>query len=315
MMWLLLIVVAADAAPLSRARIPTVTRVSMPLAPATPGVLPLTPNVSAAPAAGISPALPSLPVVAAAPAAAPAPSGEVQSAHSGALFDGLVRSAAEVEAPASAQMAIKDLGGAGMQQALGAVASLPVGGSIELGFEPTLASLRALSRLEGFEALLLRHRGGGWLLVKGGTGHAPVPKGDFDVYAHNHYYHPVYAKSFVPYPSDGDLLLSAGRDARFFVVSQSGLAEWSPAIPYEPADRGRLTDAERARRFDPATDSPQRWRQRFLFGTTGRIVLQWTLATAVYGRLLKASGVDFVLYPWSDKRLDAGFLSGPGLGR
>lgn len=211
-------------------------------------------------------------------------------------FDGAAAKA-PVDGPAGPLMA------AAIDSARGA----SVGSLQNLSFRPSLGSLRRMAELEGFEVMLARRRGESWVLIKGEVGSVPVPAGDFDAYYHNHYYHPVLAKSFTPYPSDADLVFSAGKDARFYVVSESGVVEWSPRVPYYPYARGRLSPAERVRLLDPARDEDHGWARRFRRGNPARAALNLILP-AFYAGLLAASGIVFRLYRWKDPALTQDFI-------
>jgi len=194
-----------------------------------------------------------------------------------------------------------------MAAAIEAARPSEVGSIQNLSFRPSQGSLRRMAKLEGFEVMLARRRGEGWVLIKGEVGSVPVPREDFDAYYHNHYYHPVLAKSFTPYPSDPDLLFSAGKDARFYVVSESGVVEWSPRVPYYPYARGRLSPDRRARLLDPARDKGHDWARRFRRGNLARGALNLILP-AFYASLLAASGIVFRLYRWSDPALTQDFI-------
>lgn len=219
--------------------------------------------------------------------------GESQAALLGRAFDGGL--------PAD------DAKGTAMAAAMADSRSMAVGERRSLAFKPSVGSLRALGRHEGYEVMVGRTRDGRWTMIKGDTSSVPGVSEDFEAYYHNHYYHPVYAKSFTPYPSDPDLVFSAGKDARFFVVSDSGVVEWSPKVPYYPYSRSRLSEERKARLLDPASDKDHDWRRRFRSGNAARAALNWILP-AFYGSLLKASGIDFTLYRWSDKRLTQDFI-------
>lgn len=259
----------------------------------------------AAPASAWASATPA-PAAADAPAAAreglPAAADQLRSLAAGQV------SAATIMFDGGGPLPTDDSEGSRLAAAIGGLLPHPVGTSSELSFRPTLGSLRRLARVEGFEMLLARRRGGNWVLVRGDVGSAPSVAGDFDLYVHNHYYHPVLAKSFTPYPSDGDLVFSAGKDARFLVVSESGVVEWSPRVPYHTHGRSRLTAAEQARLLDPARDDTGLWRRSLRRGTSGRIALDLLLLPLFYDRLLRASGVSLRLYRWNDPRLSPSFL-------
>lgn len=264
------------------------------LAPAALGPLALTPAVLA-------------PVVRA-PAAAPAPRPAADHLRAMALpaasasspfdagFDGAAAKA-PVDGPAGPLMA----------SAIDSTRGAAVGSLQPLSFRPSLGSLRRMAKLEGFEVMLARRRGEGWVLIKGDVGSVPVPAGDFDAYYHNHYYHPILAKSFTPYPSDTDLIFSAGKDARFYVVSESGVVEWSPRVPYYPYSRGRLSPEKRARLLEPSRDEDHGWARRFRRGNLARGALNWILPT-FYAGLLAASGIAFRLYRWKDPALTQDFI-------
>lgn len=293
---------AARSAPLSLGTAPALWAPAAMASPAPSILAPALPALSPAPAAlSLAAVLPA----AAAPSAptpqallasmAAAPAAETHAAP-GAAFDGSVPLA-----PADGAS------GALMDAAIDAARGSSIGTVHELSFRPSPGSLKRMAAIDGFEVLVVRRRGAGWILIKGGTGHVPAIEGDFDAYIHNHYYHPVLAKSFTPYPSDGDLVFSAGKDARFLVVSERGVVEWSPRVPYYPYARGKLTPEQRERMLDPKADENHRWQSRFRSGNYRRAALNFILP-AFYGSLLAASGIIFKLRRWSDKALTQDFV-------
>jgi len=272
-----------------------------------------------APAAGFAlPALTASPI--AAPSLAPSPAPAVVPANAApaprALLAAMAAApAAETPAAsggaydgAAAPAPVDDASGALMEAAIASVRGNPVGTVHELAFRPSPGSLKRMAALEGFEVLVARRRGAGWMLIKGDVGSVTSVKGDFDAYIHNHYYHPVLAKSFTPYPSDGDLVFSAGKDARFIVVSDRGVVEWSPRVPYYPYARGRLSPERKERMLDTEVDDSGDWRRRLRRGNLKRAALNLILP-AFYGSLLAASGIAFKLYRWSDRALTPDFLN------
>ena len=282
-----------------------------PAAAAVPRVSP--PRAAAArlaPPAPPSAGLATLPALAQAPkaAVAPAPAAAAPAleALSASLTDGEGQAAA-LAAAFDGSLPPDDDRGALMQAAIDASRSMKLGETAPLRFKPSRASLRRLGKFDGYELLLSRARDGRWTMTRGDARSVPNAPADADLYIHNHFYHPVYAKSFTPYPSDPDLVFSAGKDARFFVVSDDGLVEWSPRVPYYPYSRSKLSPERQARLLDPAKDKDHDWNRRFRAGNPARMALNLVLP-AFYGSLLKASGIDFTLYRWSDPRLTQDFI-------
>lgn len=288
-MSLLLVLLLAGPAFASSSR----SRGKLPAAQPIPGL----PRVELPSLPAVMPAAPTpvSPIQAAAQLAAQEP-GSVEPA-SAAAFDGM----AKLEAGELAALPLDGPKAPGMTAALEASRAMSVGAVQELGFRPSPASLRALARFEAYEAVLARRREGGWILVRGHYKGVSIPDVEsLDVVVHNHFYHPVHQKSFSPYPSEADLMTSAGTRARWYVVSESGVVEWSTDIPYYPGRKAK--PGEPVRLFQKGDDR-EAWRGRLMFGTIGRKAAQLFLP-AFHGAFLKASGIVLRRWSWRDVTQD-----------
>jgi len=125
-----------------------------------------------------------------------------------------------------------DHGGELMKAALKALDAAPAGAVLPLGFAPTAKSLRVVSELP-HEVFLHRRKGDGkWLIARGDRHGVSGEWDDYDLALHNHPTARMGAYSMhSAYPSPEDLETAAGKDARFFVISEEGVVEWNPAVP------------------------------------------------------------------------------------
>ncbi|MBI2385193.1 MAG: hypothetical protein HYV14_04180 [Elusimicrobia bacterium] len=119
-----------------------------------------------------------------------------------------------------------------MKAALKALDAAPAGSVLPLGFAPTAKSLRAVAELP-HEVFLHRRKGDGkWLIARGDRHGVSGEWDDYDLALHNH---PtarmgVYSMHSA-YPSPEDLETAAGKDARFFIISEEGVVEWNSVVP------------------------------------------------------------------------------------
>jgi hypothetical protein len=158
--------------------------------------------------------------------AQPAPSGLLKSGPGGA---------SSMLSPAKAQIlpfAGVDHSGDVMKAALGRLESVPHGRSLTLDFAPSPKSLRVLGDLP-YEVFLYRSRSDGrWRMARGDRHGVSGEWGDYDLAIHNHPEARLGAYSIqTDYPSPQDLETSRGKDARFMVVSKSGVVEWNSDVP------------------------------------------------------------------------------------
>lgn len=166
-----------------------------------------------------------------------------------------------------------DRTGALMKAALKTLDASPAGTVLPLGFAPTEKSLKALSELPHEVFLHRRRADGRWLLARGDR-HGVSGRWDaYDLALHNH---PtarmgVYSMHSA-YPSPEDLETAAGKDARFFVISEEGVVEWNPAVPKDVASTLAST-------------------------AFGRFVMRLSFP-ALYPTLLARRGVAAELRPW-----------------
>ncbi len=125
-----------------------------------------------------------------------------------------------------------DRAGELMKAALKALDASPAGTVLPLGFAPTEKSLKAIAELSHEVFLHRRKADGRWLLARGDRHGVSGEWEDYDLALHNH---PtarmgVYSMHSA-YPSPEDLETAAGKDARFFVISEEGVVEWNAAVP------------------------------------------------------------------------------------
>lgn len=211
----------------------------------------------------------------AAPASQPAPSG-------------LLKPGA-APAPAAGQAQVLPFAGVDhsgdvMKAALAKLQGLPPGESLRLNFAPGPSSLKALSELP-YEVFLYRSRAdGSWRMARGDRHGVSGEWGDYDLAIHNHPEARLGAYSIqTDYPSPQDLETSRGKDARFMVVSKSGVAEWNSDLPEGIGAKLEST----------------RW---------GRFVMRIAFPSLYPGHL-RRSGVAVEMTPWrkfSQARLDEG---------
>lgn len=119
-----------------------------------------------------------------------------------------------------------------MKAALAELAALPPGRDLRLKFAPSPKSLRVLAELD-HEVLLTRGRADGvWRLSRGDRHGVSGEHTDYDYAIHNHPEARWGAYSLqTDYPSPQDLETSRGKNARFMVVSKSGVTEWNSDLP------------------------------------------------------------------------------------
>lgn len=125
-----------------------------------------------------------------------------------------------------------DRSGALMKAALKTLDASPAGTVLPLDFAPTEKGLKVLSELPHEVFLHRRRSDGRWLLARGDRHGVAGQWDDYDLALHNH---PtarmgVYSMHSA-YPSPEDLETAAGKDARFFVISEEGIVEWNAAVP------------------------------------------------------------------------------------
>ncbi len=178
--------------------------------------------------------------------------------------------AAKKSAPSSGRT---DADGSRMKAALAELGASPSGAPLELSFVPSPKSLEALAELP-YEVFLYRRRSdGAWLAARGGRHEVSGEWGDYDIAIHNHPETRLGAYSVhSEYPSPMDLETSAGKNARFAVVTKSGVVEWRSNVP---AGISRKLESTRA----------------------GRFVMRITFPS-FYPWLLARSGVSAELLPW-----------------
>lgn len=174
---------------------------------------------------------------------------------------------------------------------------------LAVGFLPTPASLKEMSKLD-HEVFLFRERGTGlWRLAGGERWGVSGDFGDYDLGLHNHPdmrlgVHSLYS----PYPSPQDLLNAAGKDARVFVVSVKGVAEWNTAVPF-PDEPGRFLPS------DASEAEASEWVRRLESGSwLRRLVMKLTFPEG-YPSLARSLGVAMELRPWrkvTQEWLDSG---------
>ncbi|MEQ1920246.1 MAG: hypothetical protein ABL955_13715, partial [Elusimicrobiota bacterium] len=166
-----------------------------------------------------------------------------------------------------------DRAGALMKSALKTLAASPAGTILPLDFIPTDKSLRVLSELT-YEVFLHRRKSDGKWLMASGDRHGVSGKWDaYDLALHNHPETRMGAYSLhSAYPSPEDLETAAGKEARFFVLSNEGVVEWNSSVPKGIASSLSST--------------------RF-----GRFVMRLTFP-ALYPTLLARRGVAAELKPW-----------------
>lgn len=166
-----------------------------------------------------------------------------------------------------------DHSGALMKEALKALDAAPANSILPLAFSPTDKSLRAISELTHEVFLHRRKSDGKWLIARGDRHGVAGAWEDYDLALHNH---PtarmgVYSMHSA-YPSPEDLETAAGKDARFFVISEEGVVEWNSTVPKNPG--AALSD-----------------------GFFGRFVMRLAFP-ALYPTLLARRGVAAELKPW-----------------
>ncbi|MDP3541466.1 MAG: hypothetical protein Q8T11_03235 [Elusimicrobiota bacterium] len=125
-----------------------------------------------------------------------------------------------------------DRTGERMKAALKTLHASPAGTILPLGFAPTEKSLKAISELSHEVFLHRRKSDGLWLLARGDRHGVSGEWDAYDLALHNH---PtarmgVYSMHSA-YPSPEDLETAAGKEARFFVISEEGVVEWNSAVP------------------------------------------------------------------------------------
>lgn len=169
-----------------------------------------------------------------------------------------------------------------------AIRSVQGRSSVELDFVPSPNSLKAISQLP-YEVFLYRERATGiWKMTKGDQLSVAGDFGDYDMGLHNHVdirmgLHSVYT----PYPQPDDLVTGAGKDARLFVISVDGVAEWNPHVPF-PDEPERFLTAENA----------GQWNQQFHTGSFWRRLVMRLSFPSGYPTLAKSLGVAMELRPW-----------------
>lgn len=166
-----------------------------------------------------------------------------------------------------------DRSGELMKAALKTLDASPAGSVLPLGFAPTEKSLKVISELPHEVFLHRRKSDGKWLLARGDRHGVAGEWEAYDLALHNH---PtarmgVYSMHSA-YPSPEDLETAAGKDARFFVISEEGVVEWNSAVP---KDIGRALAAT----------------------AFGRFVMRLSFP-ALYPTLLARRGVAAELRPW-----------------
>lgn len=154
-------------------------------------------------------------------------------------------------------------------------------GPMELGFAPSPASLKAVADNPS-EVFLYRERAtGAWRLSAGKQ--APA-SGDYDL---------GLRSARAAYPRPADLVAGAGKDARLFVVSAQGVAEWNPVIPF-PDEPARLLGAGAS----PAEAAE--WSRQFHAGSFWRRLVMNLTFPAGYPTLARSLGVAMELKSWKD---------------
>lgn len=185
-----------------------------------------------------------------------------------------------------------DHNGDRMRGLLNDLKEAPVNGSVKLDFIPGPASLKIMGNMgwetdinREFEVFLYRDKATKqWGMVKGKSDGVSDLGADADIDIHNH---PLQRPGSLPYPSPRDLIASAGKAARFFVISREGAVEWSPSIPYPDDPTGFLPK-------DPSEKERDEWLRQF-DGTLSRKILQEIFPSA----FLRSIGVQFVMRSWS----------------
>jgi len=167
----------------------------------------------------------------------------------------------------------RDRSGALMKASLAALKGAPAGSILPLDFVPTEKSLRAISELP-YEVFLHRRKSDGKWLMAGGDRHGVSGVWeDYDLALHNHPTARIGIHSMhSEYPSPEDLATAAGKDARFFVISEAGVVEWNANVP------DRVESALSSNFF-------------------GRFVMRIAFP-ALYPTLLASRGVAARLQPW-----------------
>lgn len=168
----------------------------------------------------------------------------------------------------------------------------PVDSAVQLDFIPSPRSLQVIGNMNWetdidreFEVFLYRDRATRqWGMIKGESDSVSDHGVEGDIEIHNHSFQ---RKGVLPYPSARDLIASAGKAARFSVISPDGLVEWSPAITF-PDDPFRLLSK------DPSQEERNEWLRQYS-GTWKRRILAETIPSA----FLRSIGVKFVLHSWS----------------
>lgn len=203
--------------------------------------------------------------------------------------------------PAPAPARRLDLDGSKMKAALRELAGRSAPEPLAVDFEPAPESLKAMAELD-YEVFLFRDRADGrWRMAKGDRWGVSGDFGDYDRGFHNHPdmrlgVHSLYS----PLPSPADLVNAAGKDARVFVVSKQGVAEWNTTTPFldEP---GRFLKAQ-----DPEAD---KWLARLEGGSWARRLVMRLAFPSGWGTLAKSLGLAMELRPWkkvTQEWLDAG---------
>jgi len=166
-----------------------------------------------------------------------------------------------------------DRSGELMKAALKTLDASPAGTVLPLSFAPTEKSLRVLSELSHEVFLHRRRSDGKWLMARGDRHGVSGEWDDYDLALHNHPTARMGAYSMhSAYPSPEDLQTAAGKNARFFVISEEGVVEWNSAVPENLSSS--LTD-----------------------GFFGRFVMRLAFP-ALYPTLLSRRGVAAELRPW-----------------
>jgi len=175
----------------------------------------------------------------------------------------------------------RDLEGGLMLAALKELDAAPAGTVLPLSFVPSEKSLKALSELPHEVFLHRRKSDGKWLLARGDQHGVSGEWEDYDLALHNHPTARLGIHSMhSAYPSPKDLETAAGKDARFFVISEEGVVEWNSAVPRGIASS--LSD-----------------------GWFGRVVMRLTFPS-LYPSLLARRGVAAELKPW--RKVDSAWL-------
>lgn len=166
-----------------------------------------------------------------------------------------------------------DRTGALMKAALKTLDAAPAGTVLPLDFAPTEKSLKAISELPHEVFLHRRRADGRWLLARGDRHGVSGEWDDYDLALHNHPTARMGAYSMhSAFPSPEDLATAAGKDGRFFVISEEGVVEWNSAVPKDIGSALAST-------------------------TFGRFVMRIAFP-ALYPTLLARRGVAAELKPW-----------------